>query len=176
MTIAEFYVQKLIPSAEYDSPKATRKTELLYPPFHEKLQKSIEEFHVLYPDVEIVFVETYRSNTLQLKHFNSGASKIRKNGMHHYGIAVDIAFIIDGEFTYQGDYKHLRECHSMNGLHLLGAWDIGHVQFVPVSQQTSLRREVDKAVKAFQKSYGLVVDGIVGSKTRAKAIEVFGTV
>lgn len=171
--IADFYIKSLIKSDKYFSPNPVKDETLLYPPFLNKVKASISEFNKTYPNIDVIFVETYRSNTLQLTHFNNGASKIKKNGMHHYGIAVDIAFKINGKFSYNGDYKLLRECHRKQGLELLGVWDMGHVQFVKVSEQATLRNAVDRAVRNFQFDNGLTVDGVVGKKTQAKAKEIF---
>jgi len=170
--ITNHYIYKLIVSENYNSVKPIRDRSLLVPEFNEALTRSISKFNAKYPDIEIVFVETYRSNALQAIHYKNGASKIKKNGMHHYGIAADLAFQIDGKFSYNGDYEYLRKCHEEEGLILLGLWDIGHVQFIPVSKQVDLRIEIVKGIKAFQKENGLVADGIVGPKTIAKAKEV----
>lgn len=175
LTIAEHYLRRLITGANFFSTKPIKDTALLFPPFLQLLQKSIDKFNVKYPAVKVVYVETYRSNALQLQHYNNGASGIKKNGMHHYGIAADLAFNINGKFTYNGDYKYLRECHTAAGLHLLGAWDIGHVQYIPANanDQAALRLTVNNAVKAFQRKHGLTADGIAGPKTIAKAKEVY---
>lgn len=168
-SIVAHYVAQIITSDRFNSPNACKDRTLLLKEFDEALSKSIKRFNIRYPDIEVVFVETYRSNALQKIHYDNGASKIKKDGMHHYGIAADLAFKINGKFSYNGDYEFLRHCHEAEGLHLLGAWDIGHVQFIPVSKQQNLRNEVTKAVKSFQKGNGLVPDGIVGPKTIAKA-------
>lgn len=170
--IAEHYIKNLITSPLYNSPDPIRDTTLLFTPFFDKLTLSINMFNVQYPDVKVVFVETYRSNILQLQHYNNHASKIKRNGMHHYGIAADLAFKINGQFTYKGNYDFLRSCHERAGLHLLGAWDIGHVQGIDVNGQIMLRYNVEQAVKEFQREHGLTVDGIVGKITIAKAKEV----
>lgn len=168
-SIAAHYVAKIIASDKFNNPNPCKDRNLLVKDFNEALTKSIEAFNKKYPDIEIVFVETYRSNVLQAIHYKNGASKVKKDGMHHFGIAADLAFKINGKFSYNGDYVHLRKCHEAQGLHLLGVWDQGHVQLIPVSEQQILRNEVTKAVKAFQKANGLVADGIVGPKTIAKA-------
>lgn len=173
--IAEFYIKKLIPSDKYLNVLPCKDRSLLLPEFNDAVSRSIAKFQSRYPDVEVVFVETFRSNALQLKHFKNRASKIKSNGMHHYGIAVDLAFKIEGEFSYQGDYKYLRECHEMEGLKLLGLWDAGHVQYVPVVKQADLRNTVLMSIKEFQKQNGLTPDGIVGAKTIAKAKTIYLT-
>ena len=172
--VTEHYIKKLITSTNYNSLNPCRDSELLLVDFYKKVKQGIKAFNNVHSDVEVFLVETYRSNKLQLQYYDSGASKIRKNGMHHYGIAADCAFKVNGKLTWNGDYKTLRQCFSDAGLNLLGLWDAGHVQFVPVSEQGALRSAVDKGVKDFQRANGLVVDGIVGPKTIAKAKEVYG--
>jgi hypothetical protein len=173
--IAEHYLRRLITGPKFFSSVEVKETALLYPPFFDKLQLSIAAFNKKYPAVEVVFVSTYRSNTLQLIHYNNGASGIKKNGMHHYGIAADLAFKINGKFTYNGDYNYLRDCHKKQGLFLIAKNDVGHVQFIPVNAitQNALRSTVTNAVIEFQKQHKLKPDGIPGKFTIAKAKEVF---
>ena len=173
--IAEHYIQKIIPSSVFLSKNPVKDSSLLFPEFRGKLQKSIDEYTVKYPGTIPVIVESYRSQSLQLQYYNSGASKIKTNGMHHYGIAVDIGFMVNGKFTYNGDYKYLRSLHTKNGLFLLGLWDAGHVQFIPATatDQNSLRNTVNQAVRKFQAENNLSVDGIIGKYTIAKAKEKF---
>ncbi len=173
--IADFYLQKLITSPVYFSPNPGKDVNLLFPDFYKKVTSGIAYFNAKYPKVKVVFVETYRSNALQYTHYKNGASGIPKNGMHHYGIAVDCAFNINGKFSYDGDYKHLRTCFTQAGLFLIAKNDEGHVQYIPVSrvEQNKLRESVLIAVKDFQRENGLTSDGVVGPKTIAKAKEVF---
>lgn len=170
--IAKHYIEKIITAPEYFSDKPCRNVNLLYPPFYSLVKKVSEEIKKANSS-EVVCVETYRSNTLQLRYFNQGASKIRNNGMHHYGIASDMAFLNGNSITYNGDYKLLRSIAKEKGIHLLGLWDAGHFQFISVEDQTELRAVVLDEVKKFQKANGLVVDGIVGKRTIAKAKELY---
>lgn len=172
--IAKWFLENVITSKDFNNKNGVKDTAILFPPFFAKVQKGIAEFNKKYPNVTIVFVETYRSNDRQLMHFNNGASKIRKDGMHHFSIAVDLAGNVNGKFTYDIDYKHLRSCMANQGLTLLGLWDAGHFQYIPVKDQTALRNACYGAIKDFQKKYGLKVDGIPGTKqTIPKAKEVF---
>lgn len=169
--MADWYLRKVITSDFYLSKSPVKDTAILYKPFYDLVVDAITLFEQAY-DYDVVIVETYRSNTLQLQYYNNGASKIKKNGMHHYSIAVDLAFKINGTFSYNGDYKYLRECLSGVGLNLLGLWDQGHVQFIPVADQTKLRNMVDVTIRQFQKENGLQIDGIIGKHTIAKAKEI----
>ncbi len=167
--IAKHYIEKIIPSEFYLAPNPCNNRDILYPPFLELVYKGIEDFKKFYPESEVAIVETYRSNKLQEKYYRQGASRIKKDGMHHYGIAVDLAFRVDDKITYNGDYKTLRECMKKQGLILLGLWDAGHVQFIPVDEQLKLREAVVRAVKEFQLSNGLTLDGIIGGHTIGRA-------
>lgn len=173
--IAQHYVERLIPSAEYLSSKSVRNIDLLFPDFTKKILAAEELFNKTYSEINIYIAETYRSNALQKVYFNNGASDIKTNGMHHYGIAADLCFLIDGKVTYNGDYKLLRKCLLEAGLFLLGLWDAGHTQYIPATKplQNNLRNETFLAVRKFQSDSGLTVDGVVGQKTIAKAKELF---
>jgi hypothetical protein len=125
----------------YNSLKPTRDVELLLPEFYNLLIYCFNEYRKKYPNQYICIIQTYRSNTLQLKHFKEGKSKIRKNGMHHYGIAADVAFLIDDKVSFKGDYGYLRKIFKENKLTILD-WELGHVQYIPVSEQNTLRKEI----------------------------------
>lgn len=127
----------------FDSPKPVRDVELLLPEFYNMLIFCFNEYKKKYPNQNVYITETYRSNILQLKYFKEGKSKIRKNGMHHYGIAADIAFLINEKVSYKGDYNYLRKIFKENNLTVLD-WELGHVQYIPVTEQNVLRKEIDK--------------------------------
>jgi hypothetical protein len=167
--IAIHYISKIITSSKFYSANPVNDVNLLYPDFFSILKIAMNEFKQRY-DYEVAIVETYRSNTLQQIYFNSGASKIKRDGMHHYGIAADLAFKRNGKITYQGNYEYLRELLKKNKLHLLGAWDLGHVQFIPVSEQSNLRNTIYEQIKLFQKTNGLKIDG---NETIKKAKEIY---
>ncbi len=139
--IREHFENTILTSKEFESAKPVNELNLLYPPFLEKLIKCFARYNEKYPEHDVYVVETYRSNELQKKYYDEHKSKVRKNGMHHYGIAADVAFYINGEFSYKGNYDFLREIFTEEGLTVL-KWELGHVQLIPVSAQSSLRTAV----------------------------------
>jgi Putative peptidoglycan binding domain len=172
--IAEFFLKKLLPHPKFDSAALNPDQSLLIPKFQGALKACIKDYRKKYPKQDINFTETYRSNALQLMHFNNGASKIKADGMHHYGIAGDSIFIIGGKRTYKGDVVGIRKIYKNNGLHILGMWDALHVQYIPVSEQAQLRVTVKNKLKEFQKANNLAQTGKADAATIAAAKKKFG--
>jgi len=139
--ICRHYSDVISKSEHFNSPSPVKDTGLLLSDFYNTLIFCFNEYQKKYPNQKAYITETYRSNELQLKYYKQGKSKIRKNGMHHYGIAADIAFIINEKVSYKGDYNYLRKLFRDNDLTVLD-WELGHVQFIPVSEQNRLREEV----------------------------------
>ncbi|RPI18740.1 MAG: peptidoglycan-binding protein [Ignavibacteriae bacterium] len=165
--IAEHYLSKIVTSNYYLQSNPVKEIELLYPGFKALLNKLRFNF-----PVQFAYTETYRSNTLQKQYYSQGLSKIKTNGMHHYGIAADLIFIIDGQRTYKGPFDKLHTAYESVGGPDLGSlenWDAGHLQFIPVVEQNRLREEVNAAVLRFQRKQGLKIDGIIGPNTIAAA-------
>lgn len=144
--IVTFYIEVLLINDKFNSAIPVNDQNLLLPNFLTKIKTCIKQYQQTYPNQEITFTETYRSNTLQEKYFENGASKIKKNGMHHYGIAADCIFVVDGKKTYKGDINLLRRIYKTNGLTILGMWDPLHVQFITTSEQMKLRNAVNMAI------------------------------
>lgn len=172
--IAQFFLEKLVPHPKFNSSIPNSDQSLLFPDFLDAVETCVVKYKKIHADQDVTFTETYRSNTLQLKYYNDGASKIKSDGMHHFGIAADSIFIIGGKRTYKGDIIRLRKTYGDNGLNILGMWDPLHVQFIPVSDQSKLRATVKETLIAFQKANGLPQTGIADSATIAKAKEKFG--
>ena len=141
--IAEHYYKVIRTSDKFNTKSPCNDIDLLYPEFKEKIDTLISAYLEEH-QTEPYILETYRSNTMQLIYFNRGASKIRTNGMHHYGIAVDIVGKdkhgnIDWDVL---DYEWLRHYAVKElGLTVL-SWELAHFQFIPVSKQQELRNVV----------------------------------
>ena len=171
--IADFFLQKLVTQSKFNSKNYNSDQSLLFPDFLAMARSCIAKYKDAHPGQDITFTETYRSNALQLKHFNNGASKIKANGMHHYGIAADSIFVVGGKKTYKGDVVGLRKIYKENGLFILGMWDALHVQFIAVEDQAALRDTVEERLIAFQKANGLAQTGEVDAATIAAAKKKF---
>lgn len=96
--------------------------------------------------VKVLPRETVRTDALQEHYYYTGASKIKKNGMHKFGIAIDILCLGDDEKLIQdgsaNEYSVLRKSALECDLHLLGLWDAGHIQAIPVAEQNAMRQYV----------------------------------
>ena len=98
--------------------------------------------------IEVMIYETYRSQDRQQQLFNSGASKLRTVGVHHYGLACDIVRSVGGEPCWKGDFTFLGQLAQSCALIWGGDWgapqikhsfiDSVHVQRCSVARQGDL--------------------------------------
>jgi D-alanyl-D-alanine carboxypeptidase len=98
--------------------------------------------------IEVMIYETYRSQDRQQALFNSGATKLRTVGVHHYGLACDIVRVVGGEPCWKGDFTFLGQLAQSSGLIWGGDWgapnlkhsfiDSVHVQRCTVARQGDL--------------------------------------
>lgn len=96
----------------------------------------------------LVAIETYRSTERQEMLFVQKATKLKKVGVHHYGLATDFAKRIAGEISFKGDFSFLVALCKKHGLISGNNWgqpkikhtfiDPGHVQRVTIPRQASL--------------------------------------
>ena len=164
---AEHFCKKIVTSNEYFNNGVHGNPNLLFPTLKAKADEVCSE-------VDNLFIfETYRSNERQKDLHSKGWSKIEQYGMHYYGIAVDLVFKDDGKWTWDGDYKTVREKYKEKGLIVLGSWDMAHAQMVTVSQQSNLRNTVRKTVMDYQAQCGLRADGDAGIKTQQAFRKLF---
>ncbi|MFZ0275954.1 MAG: M15 family metallopeptidase [Candidatus Sulfotelmatobacter sp.] len=66
--------------------------------------------------IEVIIFETYRSQNRQQELFDSGATKLRTVGVHHYGLACDIVRVAAGEPCWKGDFSFLGQLAHSSGL------------------------------------------------------------
>lgn len=92
--------------------------------------------------------ETYRSAERQEMLFEQGKTELKTVGVHHYGLACDIVYIVNGQPSWDGDFDYLGHLAVKHGLIWGGDWgapnaahtfrDDDHVQLIHVDQQVKL--------------------------------------
>lgn len=137
--IAKWYKENIKTSDEFNTKSPCNNIDLLFPEFRSLIETMIKEYFEVH-QTEPYILETYRSNDLQKVYYNRGASKIRKDGMHHFGIAVDlVGKDEDGHIDYDVlDYQWLRTWAQKNDIVVLN-WELAHFQYISVSNQQTLR-------------------------------------
>jgi D-alanyl-D-alanine carboxypeptidase len=100
--------------------------------------------------LKLMVFETYRSESRQTDLFNNGATKLKKVGVHHYGLACDLVRDINGEPSWNGDFSLLGTLARHHGLIWGGDWgkpniphsfiDSVHVQRCTLERQADLFR------------------------------------
>jgi len=78
--------------------------------------------------IALMVYETYRSQQRQQELFNSGATKLRTVGVHHYGLACDIVRAVNGEPSWKGDFSFLGQLAQSCGLIWGGDWGAPHIK------------------------------------------------
>jgi hypothetical protein len=131
-----WYEEKIKKHPAFISTKLTADLDVLYPPFALNILKT---FAISRKEGLSTFIyETYRSQTRQLELFNKGATKLKTNGMHHFGVAADIIFLDDKNnlsWNEKHDWKRLGEIGKSMNLVWGGdwPWDKPHFQLIPAT-------------------------------------------
>jgi hypothetical protein len=98
--------------------------------------------------ITLFATETYRSVERQAMLYAKGATHLKNVGVHHFGLAVDFAKLIDGKASWAGDWAFLGRLAESQGLIWGGDWglpavphtfrDFDHVQRCTLGEQTRL--------------------------------------
>lgn len=129
-----WYQDKIKQHKQYQSLKVVSDIDVLYPLMAFLI---IKLFINAYKEgLKVCIFETYRSQDRQLDLFNKGTSKIKSNGMHHFGVAADIVFRNEKNYPiWQGKWEILGRIGKNLGLYWGGDWkgfvDCPHFQLIP---------------------------------------------
>jgi D-alanyl-D-alanine carboxypeptidase len=98
--------------------------------------------------IKLMAYETFRSQARQTKLYQQKATKLRKVGVHHYGLACDLVKDVAGQPSWKGDFKFLGRLATRHKLIWGGDWgkpevkhsfvDSVHVQRCTVARQRTL--------------------------------------
>jgi hypothetical protein len=103
-----------------------REPSRLMPEFYARVQTALEQCHAAGYPVEIF--EGYRSPERQDWLYQSGRKRPGKrltnakgwNSWHQYGVACDVAFKLNGKWSWDGDFDKVSTFFHEQGLHWAG--------------------------------------------------------
>jgi hypothetical protein len=121
-----FYADVIAKDARFASSVRIGDPALLEPMTRQLVERLVSAARQM--GIEVMIYETYRSQDRQLELFNSGASKLRTVGVHHYGLACDIVRSVGGEPCWKGDFTFLGQLAQSCGLIWGGDWGAPHIK------------------------------------------------
>src|ERR1035437_2876376 len=144
--MAYFYTAVISLDPRFNNPGRIIDILLLEPVTRQLVNKIIEDAKA--HGVELMVFETYRSQARQQQLFDLGQTKLRQVGVHHYGLACDIVYNVNGEPSWKGDFSLIGHLSLANGLVWGGDWgnpaihhsfiDADHVQRCTIARQAAL--------------------------------------
>jgi len=100
--MGNFYTDVLQSDSRFHSAEPIRDMALLEPVFRGQVEAFMAAARAA--GNELIVTETYRSSELQQRYFDEGKTQLRTVGVHHYGLAVDFAKLVDGQPSWDGDW------------------------------------------------------------------------
>jgi hypothetical protein len=144
--MGNFYADVISHDARFDSLARVNDPALLEPVTRQRVAQLISAAAAT--GIRLMIYETYRSQKRQQALFESGATKLRTVGVHHYGLACDIVRSVGGEPSWKGDFALLGELAHASDLIWGGDWgnpnvkhsfvDAVHVQRCTIARQPAL--------------------------------------
>lgn len=141
-----FYLDVILEDPKFSTLDSVRDLFLLEPVMRAAVVGIIQGAAEL--GIQLVVTETFRSKDRQKHLFDTGASKLREVGVHHYGLACDFVKLINGKADWSGDWSFLGKLAETHGLIWGGDWgepnkphtfrDNDHVQRVTKADQIKL--------------------------------------
>lgn len=141
-----FYTDVLQKDSRFHSTTPIRDPALLEPVTRAAVAAIIADAKA--EGIELMILETYRSQELQQIYFTRGATQLRTVGVHHYGLACDLGIVVAGQVNWKADYSILGRLAAKHDLVWGGDWgdpadphsfrDYDHVQRIAVADQGRL--------------------------------------
>ena len=115
-----FYTDVLQKDSRFHSTTPIRDPALLEPVTRAAVAAIIADAKA--EGIELMILETYRSQELQQIYFTRGATQLRTVGVHHYGLACDLGIVVAGQVNWKADYSILGRLAAKHDLVWGGDW------------------------------------------------------
>lgn len=132
-----WYEDEIKKHSQYISAKLVSDLDILYPQFSLLILKLFVSARK--EGLPICIYETYRSQERQAELFSKGVTKLKTNGMHHFGIAADLVFLNgkNPSWDSKNNWRRLGALGQTLGLEWGGSWksfvDLPHFQLIPAT-------------------------------------------
>ncbi len=144
--MANFYTDVIKKDKRFKSADRISDPALLEPTTRRLVQDIIADAKA--HGIKLMIFETYRSPQRQAALYDQGATKLKKVGVHHYGLACDLVKDINGQPSWKGDFSLLGHLAHEHELIWGGDWgnpnakhsfvDEVHVQRCTIGKQAAL--------------------------------------
>jgi hypothetical protein len=144
--MANFYTDVIKKDKRFKSTDRISDPDLLEPTTRKLVQAIVADARA--HGIKLMIFETYRSPQRQMALYDQGATKLKKVGVHHYGLACDLVKDINGQPSWKGDFSLLGHLAHEHGLIWGGDWgnpnikhsfiDDDHVQRCTIGRQAAL--------------------------------------
>lgn len=138
--MSNFYTDVIQADLRYNSPQVINDMDLLEPNFRQMVQAILAQ--LTNNGIDMMVFETYRSIDRQKDLYAQGVTQIPELDVHHFGLACDIVYRINGQPSWNGDFQYLGESAHLQHLIWGGDWpkfkDLAHVQWCSVPKQSDL--------------------------------------
>ena len=124
--MGNFYTDVICKDPRFHSTAQCRDIALLEPVTRAAVQSIIADAAAM--GITLRVSETYRSQELQTKDYEEGASQLKTVGVHHYGLACDFFKVVNGKASWAGDWTFLSRLARKHGM--ISGLDWGH-EYVP---------------------------------------------
>jgi hypothetical protein len=145
-TMGNFYADVIKKSPQFKNKDRVSDPNLLEPRTRKLVDVIVADAKA--NGLKLMIFETYRSQQRQELLFEQGATKLKKVGVHHYGLACDLVKDINGQPSWKGDFSLLGHLAHAHQLIWGGDWgnpgvhhtflDNDHVQRITIARQAAL--------------------------------------
>jgi hypothetical protein len=135
-----FYEDVIRKDPRFNSPQRITDLDLLEPITRAAIVEIVAQCAAM--GLPVIVFETYRSQIRQEALFKAGATQLSKVGVHGMGLACDLVRVVNGQPTWDVNYKFMGPLAKAVGLVWGGSWpgfkDMDHMQRCLVVNQNAL--------------------------------------